>query len=56
MTDKNKIYENLIKNQLSNVDIKYRLNLSDLRRIADNLLDDIFSNECSIWARFVINN
>jgi len=56
MTDKNKIYENLIKNQLSNVDIKYRLNLSDLRRIADNLLDDIFSNECSIWAGPVITN
>jgi len=56
MTDKNKIYENLIKNQLSNMDNKYRLNLSDLKRIADNLLDDIFGNECSIWCGPIITN
>lgn len=56
MSDKNKIYENLIKNQLNSIDNKHKLNLSDLKRIADNLLDDIFGNECSIWCGPIITN
>ena len=56
MTDKNKIYEKLIKNQLNNIDNKDKFNLHDLKRIADNLLTDIFSDECSIWRGPIINN
>lgn len=46
---KNTILENLIKNQKEIVEFKFKLLLSDLKRITSNLSEDIFGDECSIW-------
>jgi len=54
--DKNKVYEKLIKNQINNIDSKDKLSLLDLKRLADNLLNDIFGSECCFWGGPIITN
>ncbi len=46
---KNNILENLIKNQKETIDIKCKLVLSDLKRLTNNLSQDIFQETCSLW-------
>jgi hypothetical protein len=49
INNKNSILENLIKNQKENVELKSKLLLSDLKRLTNNLMVDIFTDECSLW-------
>lgn len=49
INNRNNILENLIKNQKDNIEIKSKLSLSDLKRLTNNLLTDIFCDECSLW-------
>jgi hypothetical protein len=46
---KNNILENLIKNQKDIIDSKSKLVLSDLKRLTNNLSQDIFGDTCSLW-------
>jgi hypothetical protein len=47
------ILDTLIKNQINDIN-KNKLQLNDLKRIANNLDKDIFTNECSIWQGSII--
>ena len=48
MSSNEKIYNELVKNQLKNIN-KNKLEPSDLSRISSNIKKSIFNNECSIW-------
>ena len=48
MSSNEKIYNELVKNQLKNIN-KNKLEPSDLSRISSNIKKSIFDNECSIW-------
>jgi len=49
INNKNIILENLIKNQKEHIELKSKLSLSDLKRLTNNLIKDIFNDECSLW-------
>lgn len=48
-----KILEELMKKQLNDVPLNYKLSYSDLKRLSKNLDTSIFGDECSIWKGFV---
>ena len=49
ITNKNNILEHLIKNQKETVELKSKLLLSDLKRLTNNLSQNIFCDDCSLW-------
>lgn len=58
MDNKNKdeLLKELIKNQKKNCVSDYKLTLSDLKRISNNLDKNIFdSKECCIWKGYITN-
>lgn len=48
-----KILEELMKKQINDVPLNYKLSYSDLKRLSKNLDTSIFGDECSIWKGFV---
>lgn len=38
-----------MKNQKEHIELKSKLLLSDLKRLTNNLSNDIFSDECALW-------
>lgn len=53
--NKNIILEKMIQNQLSDIDIKIKLNLSDIKRFCDYIEIDIFSDDCCLWRGPTVN-
>lgn len=45
----NNIFQELIKKQRNNLIPSKKLSFSDLKRIASNLNNSIFTEECSLW-------
>lgn len=53
--NKNKLYCDMINNQLIEIDDKYKLKSNDITRICKYLNNDIFGEECCIWQGSVAN-
>lgn len=53
----NNLLKELVKNQLKNVPVKWKLELSDIKRISKYIDNSIFDpTECSIWNGYITNN
>jgi hypothetical protein len=53
--NKDAIYGELIKNQLSGINLNKKLALLDLKRLSENLNKNIFGDECSLWDGAITN-
>ena len=49
------IYCELIKNQLTNINLNKKLSLLDLKRLSENLNKNIFGDDCSLWDGSITN-
>ena len=51
-----KLYLQMIKKQRKNIDDKYRLSYSDIKRICKYVDNSIFENNCSKWNGYITYN
>lgn len=57
MIPNNKIFNELVNNQLKNITKNWKLSISDIRRICNYIDISIFDdNECCVWKGYVTNS
>lgn len=57
MSNTYNIYTEMITKQVPNIDFNFKLNNSDMKRIAIHLDDSIFiEGKCSLWTGYITNN
>jgi hypothetical protein len=54
--EENLLLKNLIKNQIKDIDLTKKFTLSDIRRLTNNLNDDIFGDNCVLWNGPILNS
>lgn len=53
--EKNQILINMIQKQRKCLPFKFKLEFEDIKRVVNNINNDLFGNECCVWNGYVTN-